>query len=109
MVDPTSGDFAPQAYKELSALKKQYPLRFATVLDQSEFLASHPRFLVLKFRGAPRCHVPGSSAERSSNYYCWQIYDRRIASDARFRMRWLGLVDGKKYELLLVERNVHGP
>jgi Dolichyl-phosphate-mannose-protein mannosyltransferase len=109
MVNPASGDLAPQTYKELSALKKQYPLRFATVLDQNEFLASHPRFLVLKPSGASQaCHVPLSYAEKWSNFYCWQIYDRRIASDARFRVTRLGPIDGK-YELLLVERNVHWP
>jgi len=103
-VDPASGDFAPQADKELSALKRQYPNRFTTVLEQSEFLSSHSRFLVLKFPETFKCHVPLSFARKWSNFYCWQVYDRRIAADHRFRTTRLGEID-RKYELMLVERN----
>lgn len=108
-VDPVSGDFAPQAYKELSALKRNYPSQFTTVLDQADFLASHPRFLVLKSPGvAHACRVPQRYAERWRNLYCWLVYDRRIASDPRFRTTRLGPIDGGKYELVLVERTSHG-
>jgi hypothetical protein len=107
-VDPASGDFAPQEYKELSALKREYPKRFTTILDQSEFLSSHPKFLVLKSLRAPEtCHVPRSYAEKWSNLHCWQVYDRRIGSNPRFRTTRLGPVDGE-YELLLEERNDRG-
>jgi hypothetical protein len=107
-VDPASGDFAPQEYKELSALKRQYPKKFTTILDQSEFLSSHPKFLVLKSLGAPKtCHVPLSYAEKWSNLHCWQVYDRRIGSNPHFRTTRLGRVD-RTYELLLEERNDHG-
>jgi len=104
-VDPASGDFAPQAYKELSALKGRYPWQFDTVLDFDDFFALHSRFLVLKPLGTPQtCHPPFSYAEKWSNYYCWQLYDRRIASDRRFHIMQLGPIDGKS-ELILVERN----
>jgi len=104
-VDPASGDFAPQEYKELSALKRQYSSQFTTVVDHSVFFSLHPRFLVLRSLRSPHtCHVPLSYAEKWSNFHCWQVYDRRIAWDPRFRTTRLGPVDGE-YELLLEERN----
>jgi hypothetical protein len=53
------------------------------------------------------CHVQRSYAEKWSNFHCWQVYDRRIASNPHFLTTLLGPVDGT-YELLLEERNDHG-
>jgi hypothetical protein len=86
-----SGLFSPAEYKTMDALRRNYPALFRdSVVEGSEFLRKHRRFLVLNYAGCT-----------SRNIMCPQWFELRIEQNEQYSTRRLGGVDGM--DLVLVE------
>jgi len=95
-LDVRSGLSGPQEYKTMDALKRAYPEVFDDhIIQLSDFLSRHDRFLVLADRG----YRPRWTAQLL-HYPRW--LDVRIQSNPAYQINTLGMIDGER--LLLVEK-----
>jgi hypothetical protein len=110
-VDDESGLFAPQEYKHMEALKRNYPELFQNNIIQSEeFLDAYSQFLVLDYKYYEEGCESGDgsqvfhSLERtpSQAFHCPKWLEKRILSDPRYQVTPLGDVEDRT--LLFVEK-----
>src|SRR5262245_56017722 len=95
-LDVRSGLSGPEEYKTMDALKREYPEVFDDhIIQLSDFLSRHDRFLVLADRG----YRPRWTAQLL-HYPRW--LDVRIQSNPAYQINTLGMIDGER--LLLVEK-----
>lgn len=77
--DPGSGAFGPGEFKNLDALRRNYPDRFSRqIVSGADFLRAHPRFLVLTLPGYDR-----ACTER--DFHCPRWLQTRILQHDEFR------------------------
>jgi len=104
-VDERSGTFAPQEYKHLLALKRNYPKLFKNVVTTEEFLKKYDRFLVLDYRKYIRkCPLKiHSLREAPYDMLCPQWIEMRLLQNTAYK---LTEIDNYKnwFTVLLVEK-----
>ena len=89
-LDVKSGLNSPQEYKQMDALKREYPEIFGDhIVQLSNFLRQHDRFLVL-----------AETRYQPSHYPVW--LEAKIEKNAGYETRFLGMLDGRR--LLLVQK-----
>ena len=101
-VDESSGLFPPQEYKQVEALKRQYPKVFQNVIQGETFLTMTKQFLVLTSREYDRkCPIESEKRNWGDNIQCPQWVAKRLLTDSKYRVQLLGEVE--KRILLFVE------
>jgi len=101
-VDESSGLFPPQEYKQVEALKRQYPRVFQNVIQGETFLAMTKQFLVLTSREYDRkCPVESEKRNWGDNIQCPQWVAKTLLADPKYRIQLLGEIGPRV--LLLVE------
>jgi len=101
-VDGSSGLFPPQEYKQVEALKRQYPSIFENVIQGETFLAMTKQFLVLTSREYDRqCPVESEKRNWGDNIQCPQWVAKRLLTDPHYKIQLLGEIGQRN--LLLVE------
>jgi len=104
-VDEGSGTFAPQEFKHLTALKRNYPKLFKNVVTTEEFLSKYDRFLVLDYYEYTRkcpLKIPGL---RHANFdmLCPQWVEMRILNNIAYKVTEVDNLKGW-FSVLLVEK-----
>jgi len=99
--DPTGGLFAPQEYKHLEAIRRNYGDVFGNnIIEGSEFLRKHQRFLVLTFRNADAlCGVE----KVLQNGHCARWFPMRILHDPAYETTEIGEVGDRKLWLVVAK------
>jgi hypothetical protein len=99
---PTGGLFAPQEYKHLEAIKRNYPEKFGGhIITSQEFLERYHRFLALTFRNPD---VKCGLEKTFWNGHCARWFAMRILNNPNYYIHDLGDVSGGRKLWLVVTR-----
>jgi len=108
-VDNASGQFGPQEYKHLDAIKRNYPNLFPNnIITSEDFLRSYNRFLVLDYKDYnKKCPSEVMGLEKARDWedmHCPRWVEMRLLSNPNYKVTHLGDIYGEA--LLLVEKNL---
>lgn len=101
-VDDASGQFSPQEYKHLDAIKRNYPKLFQNqILQSQDFLNKYKKFLVLDYLDYKKKCPLKAKGPKWDDIHCPQWLEKRILSNPAYQVKYLGANYGES--LLLVE------
>lgn len=105
-LDNASGQFSPQEYKHLEAIKRQYPKLFNNnIINSEDFLKKYSKFLVIDFIDyKQKCPIKAMGIEKGQKWedlQCPQWLEKRILDNPNYKVTPLGGI-GESW--LLVER-----
>ncbi|MEJ7827785.1 MAG: hypothetical protein WKF91_06310 [Segetibacter sp.] len=104
--DIRSGAWAPQEFKHLTALKRNFPQRFKNVQATEDFLGKYDRFLVMTYsdtlRKCPLVPFGMSTATFAQNLHCPQWVTMRLLHNIAYKVTTVGTIENNP--VLLVEK-----
>ena len=100
-IDNSSGLFSPQEYKNMDALKRNYPELFKNITKSETFLNKYERFLVLDYVDYnKKCTLE----PKWENISCPKWLETRILNNPLYKVKDIGTIELENKKILIVQK-----